>query len=85
MARLVAYSLWECQETLGGDRKRYGCNRNGRVHVQRVDDTKKAVLYTTKDAALSGDMVLSDTMSRYRNRLTDRPRVALYSSGSDGE
>src|SRR5207249_9081449 len=53
--------------------------RNGFVKVTPVDDSRGAVLYTTKQAVLSGDIELSsDTLSRYRDRLTERPRVALY-------
>ena len=53
--------------------------RNGRVDVRPVTHAQGAVLYTTKQAALSGEVVLSDTLRPYRQRLTDRPRVALYS------
>ena len=52
--------------------------RNGLIDVQPVSDANKAVLYTTKQAALSGEVVLSDTLARYREQLTDRPRVVLY-------
>jgi hypothetical protein len=52
--------------------------RNGLIDVQPVSNAIGAVLYTTKQAALSGEVVLSDTLAPYRERLTDRPRVVLY-------
>jgi hypothetical protein len=53
--------------------------RNGLIHVRPVTDANRAVLYSTKQAAFSGTVVLSDTLTRYRTRRTTRPRVALYS------
>jgi hypothetical protein len=52
--------------------------RNGLINVQPVNNTIGVVLYSTKQAALSGEVVLSDTLAAYRDRLTDRPRVVLY-------
>ena len=57
--------------------------RNGFVKVTRVDDSRGIVVYATKQAALSGEVELSDTLSLYRDRLTDRPRVALYPHDDD--
>lgn len=39
--------------------------RNGRVNVQRVRGSLETLLYVTKDAAISGDIVLSDTLTHY--------------------
>ena len=54
--------------------------RNGGIKVQPVSNAQGAVLYSTKEAALSGEVMLSDTLSLYRDRLTDKPRVSLYPS-----
>ena len=40
--------------------------RNGRAHARRVDNSHKAVLYSTKEAALRGEVVLSDTVTLYK-------------------
>jgi hypothetical protein len=47
--------------------------RNGHAHVQPVYEALGIVLYTTKAASLDGEVVLSDTMLRYRNLL--RPSI----------
>ena len=52
--------------------------RNGRIKVQPVTDVNGAVLYSTKNAALSGDVVLSDTVRRYRQQFSNTPGVALF-------
>ncbi len=57
--------------------------RNGFVKVTRVDDSRGIVIYATKQAALSGEVELSDTLSLYRERLTDKPRVVLYPLSDD--
>lgn len=57
--------------------------RNGRFHAQPVTGSRGAVLYTSKDAALSGEIVLSDTLACYREWLTDRSRVALYPTADE--
>jgi hypothetical protein len=44
--------------------------RNGRIHVRLVDDTNRGVLYTTKEAALSGEVVRSG-----RRTLIDSSRM----------
>lgn len=52
--------------------------RNGIFHQRPVDGTSRAVLYTTKDAALNGEIVLSDTIRRYMASASALPRVALH-------
>lgn len=52
--------------------------RNGYVKVQRVTDTTKAVLYTTKEAAKRGEVICADALVHYRNRLGDVELVALH-------
>jgi hypothetical protein len=49
--------------------------RNGEINVQVVSNSVGAVLYSTKEAALSGAIILSDTVVRYRGQLADTPRV----------
>ena len=56
--------------------------RNGFIHVTRVDTARGAVLYATKEAARLGDVELSDTLIRYRTRVSDRLCVALYAEDS---
>ncbi len=53
-------------------------SRNGQIDVQPVTNGPGAVLYTTKEAALSGEILLSDTLASYGKRFTDQPCVALY-------
>ncbi len=52
--------------------------RNGRVDVREVTDGTLIVIYATKSAALLGDVVVSDTLARYRKQLGDSTTVALY-------
>jgi hypothetical protein len=52
--------------------------RNGHIDVKPVTDGAGIVLYSTKQAALSGEIVLSDTLPLYVNRLPAHERVALY-------
>ena len=52
--------------------------RNGHAHVAAVTDGMKAVMYATKEAALSGEVVCSDTLSKYRERLNERPIARLW-------
>jgi len=52
--------------------------RNGRVDVRPVTNGTGVVLYSTKEAAFSGEVVLSDTLTLYRDQRTDRSRVVLY-------
>ena len=52
--------------------------RNGQVDVRAVHDTQRIVLYSTKQAALSGEIVLSDSVGLYRDRLGIAPRVLLH-------
>ena len=52
--------------------------RNGRCHVQPVTGSRRAVLYTSKDAALSGEIALSDTLGLHRPPTPTVARVHLY-------
>lgn len=52
--------------------------RNGHVQVQPVGDGVKAVLYLAKAAAANGEVVCSDTLIRYRDRLNDVTVVELW-------
>lgn len=52
--------------------------RNGRIDVRPVTSTAGIVLYSTKQAAHSGEVLLSDTLAEYRNRLSGETRVRLY-------
>ena len=54
--------------------------RNGRIDVRPVNNAVGAVLYSTKEAAHDGEILLSDTLSLYRDRLTDEPHISLYPS-----
>ena len=51
--------------------------RNGFIRVTPVDTARGAVLYATKEAARVGEVELSDTLIRYRPRVSDRPCMAL--------
>jgi hypothetical protein len=57
--------------------------RNGHVDVRPITNAPGAVLYSTKDAALSGELLLSDTLHHYRDRMSDRPVAMLYQPSSD--
>jgi hypothetical protein len=52
--------------------------RNGKIDVRRVDDVQGITLYTTKQAAASGNLVWSDTLGRYRDALLGAPTVDLF-------
>jgi hypothetical protein len=54
--------------------------RNGIAHVMPVDDTEGAVMYLTKNAALDGEVVLSDTISHYKDKLMTEVVVELHPS-----
>lgn len=41
--------------------------RNGRIDIRQIHDVRGATLYASKQAALSGEIVLSDTLPRYRD------------------
>lgn len=51
--------------------------RNGGVDVRPVHNAHGVVLYSTKEAALSGELILSDTLWRYRTESPVRRRVNL--------
>lgn len=52
--------------------------RNGRIDVKSVNKANGAVLYTTKSAALVGEVELSDTLRRYTKISVEIPRVRLH-------
>lgn len=52
--------------------------RNGFVRSVPVSDARGAALYTTKSAAGSSEIVWSDTLARYRDRLAETATVLLY-------
>lgn len=52
--------------------------RNGIVDVRRVYDARRAVLYTTKEAALSGEVTFSDTLGLYRSSTPAGARADLF-------
>ena len=52
----------------------------GRIDVRRIHNSAGVVLYSTKEAAFSGDILLSDTLARYSDRLNREPLIALYAS-----
>jgi acyl-homoserine lactone acylase PvdQ len=52
--------------------------RNGHIDVRSVTNSPGAILYTTEEAALTGTLVLSDTLKLYRERVTAQPRATLY-------
>lgn len=52
--------------------------RNGHVHSRLVTDLRSAVLYTSKEAALTGEMVFSDTMVGFSNKLNASTVVELW-------
>lgn len=52
--------------------------RNGAIDVECVHDLKGVTLYTSKQAALSGELVWSDTLGRYRDVRTATATVKLY-------
>jgi hypothetical protein len=42
--------------------------RNGRIQISPVDNTRRVSLYMSKDAAVAGEIVVSDTVARYVGR-----------------
>lgn len=59
-------------EDVGTAARAMWTERNGRIHVRAVDNGTRAVLYTSKEAALAGEIVLSDTIDRYRGSKSSR-------------
>jgi hypothetical protein len=53
-------------------------NRNGAVDVRSVYANDGVALYTSKSMARDGEVVLADTLGKYRGDLTERPMVTLY-------
>jgi len=59
--------------------------RNGHAKIVPVHDTSGAVLYTTKEAYRTGEIVLSDTLTRYRNQLATNELVKLVPDDTEGD
>jgi len=49
--------------------------RNGRIEVRRVTDQAGIALYTSKEAADAGTLVLSNTFTQYQSRVPARRRT----------
>lgn len=56
--------------------------RNGSIRVDPIDRVSGVTLYTTKQAAVAGSVVLSDTMQRYRGVLAADTLVSLCPADS---
>jgi hypothetical protein len=76
---------WHVHVLLAGLPDGLGCapesmwkQRCGGIDVRAVHAGSGAVVYATKTAAMTGDVELSDTLTRYRSRLDVSLRVALY-------
>ena len=52
--------------------------RNGRIDARRVTDQAGIALYTTKEAAEAGTLVLSDTLTRYQPWAGSKVGVPLW-------
>jgi hypothetical protein len=52
--------------------------RNGKIDLQPVSDVRGVAMYTTKELAAEGEIVLSDTLARYKNCLASSPVVDLF-------
>jgi hypothetical protein len=52
--------------------------RNGRIDCRDVTDATGVSLYTSKQAALHGNIVLSDTLARYREAVHTSETVRLH-------
>jgi len=53
-------------------------SRNGSVDVQAVRNLSGVILYATKEAAISGEILLSHSLEAYADRQFGRPQIALY-------
>ncbi len=51
--------------------------RNGHFHSRTIDNQTRAVLYSTKEAALSGEILFSDTVGLYKGRRSDHGSIQL--------
>ncbi|MGE3704251.1 MAG: hypothetical protein AB7I13_03195, partial [Vicinamibacterales bacterium] len=56
--------------------------RNGHADVRSLSGTDRVTLYATKEAAFSGEIVVSDTLMRYRSALRSDLPVLLYPDAS---
>jgi hypothetical protein len=52
--------------------------RNGYLNTRRVYAGQRAVLYATKEACRTGDVVVADTLTHYRARLGPELSVELH-------
>ena len=52
--------------------------RNGRIDARRVTDRAGIALYTSKEAATAGTLVLSDTLTQYQPRAGSNIVVPLW-------
>lgn len=52
--------------------------RNGHIDIRPVFEPRGAVLYSTKEAAASGEVVVADTMKRYLTTGQGGERVRLH-------
>ena len=60
-------------------------SRNGEIDVRPVTSSTGVILYATKQAAFSGEILLSNPSGGYRRRTTDSQpaRIALYPSEAE--
>ncbi len=52
--------------------------RNGFIAVERVTGVSGIAMYTSKEAAVTGEMVVSDNIGEYRSALADTETVKLH-------
>lgn len=52
--------------------------RNGMIDIQPVADIGRVTLYSTKTLADGGEIVLSDTLVRYKRRIAEASTADLY-------
>jgi hypothetical protein len=52
--------------------------RNGQLDCRSVNDTVGVTLYASKEAAVSGEIVWSDTLGRYLAEVKAHETVALH-------
>jgi hypothetical protein len=66
------------REPFSGGARTCWRERNGIVTVEPVSDRRGVTLYVSKQAALQGELVLADTIQRFRNRTTAHRFVDLF-------
>jgi hypothetical protein len=52
--------------------------RNGGIDIRPVYNVTGVTLYTTKEAAMTGELVWSDTLPRYRDRTLSTNQIRLH-------